>query len=124
VYDLADWVTLAGFEAGKGAAKYAKVIRASESDHIPVIAGKNVHHVVPQTINKRSLEDEEIELQLRVLRPIEERTIIEVHDGKNQITRKLERYVRPGEMNTVMLKPRHFADIEKASSIIVEVNPR
>jgi len=43
---------------------------------------------------------------------------------KNQITRKVARYVRPGEMNTVMLKPRHFADIEKASSITVEVNPR
>lgn len=124
VYDLADWVTLAGYEAGKGAAKYAKAIRASESDHIPVIAGKNVHHVVPQTINKRSLEDEEIELQLRVLKPIEERTLIEVHDGKNQITRRLVRYVRPGEMNTIVLKPRHFADIEKASSLTVEVNPR
>jgi len=138
VYDLADWVTLAGYDAGKSAAKYAKALRASESTHIPVIAGKNasesthipviagknVHHVVPQTINKYSLEDDEIELQFRVLNPIEAKVMIEVHDGKNQIARRLARYVRPGEMNTLVLKPRHFADIEKATSITVDVNPR
>jgi len=124
VYDLADWVTLAGYEAGKGAAKYAMALRASETAHIPVIAGKNVHHVVPQSINKRSLEEEEIELQLRVLKPIEDRSYVEVHDGENQIARRLVRYVRPGEMNTITLKPSHFADVQKASSITVDVYPR
>ncbi len=124
VYDLADWVTMAGYEAGKGAAKYAMALRASETAHIPIIAGKNVHHVVPQSINVRSLEEEEIELQLRVLKPIEDRTYVEVHDGENQIARRLMRYVRPGEMNTITLKPSHFADVEKASSITVDVYPR
>ena len=124
VYDLADWVTLAGYEAGKGAAKYAMALRASEVDRIPVLAGNNVHHVVPQTINKSSLEDEEIELQLRVRTPIEDRVMIEVHDGQNQIARRLARYARPGEMNTITLKPKNFADVEKASSITVDVNPR
>lgn len=124
VYDLADWVTLAGFDAGKSAAKFAMALRAIESAHIPIIAGNNVHHVVPQMINKLSLEDDEIELQLRVLKPIEDKVKIEVHDGKNQIARKSLRYVRPGEMNTLVLKPRHFADIEKATSLTVDVNPR
>jgi NADPH-dependent 2,4-dienoyl-CoA reductase/sulfur reductase-like enzyme len=124
VYDLADWVTLAGYEAGKGAAKFAMALRASEEVHIPVLAGNNVHHVVPQTINKRSLEDEEIELQFRVRMPVEDRVMIEVHDGKNQIARRLARYARPGEMNTITLKPKNFADVEKASSITVDVHPR
>jgi hypothetical protein len=124
VYDLADWVTLAGYEAGKGAAKFAMALRASEEVHIPVLAGNNVHHVVPQTINKRSLEDEEIELQFRVRTPVEDRVMIEVHDGKNQIARRLARYARPGEMNTITLKPKNFADVEKASSITVDVHPR
>jgi NADPH-dependent 2,4-dienoyl-CoA reductase/sulfur reductase-like enzyme len=124
VYDLADWVTLAGYEAGKGAAKYAMALRASVSDHIPVLAGNNVHHVVPQTINKRSLEDEEIELQLRVRTPVEDRVMIEVHDGQNRIARRAARYARPGEMNTITLKPKIFADVEKASSLTVDVNPR
>ncbi|MDY6846730.1 MAG: FAD-dependent oxidoreductase [Chloroflexota bacterium] len=124
VYDLADWVTLAGYEAGKGAAKYAMALRASEEDHIPVIAGNNVHHVVPQTINKRGLEDEAIELQLRVRTPVEDRVMIEVHDGQNQIARRLARYARPGEMNTITLKPKNFADVEKANSLTVDVNPR
>ena len=124
VYDLADWVTLAGYEAGRGAAKYAMALRDREAAHIPVKAGKNVHHVVPQSINTRVLEQEEIELQLRVLKPIEDRTVIEVHDGNNQIVRKVFRYVRPGEMNTIKLKPSHFADVEKASSLTIDVNPR
>lgn len=124
VYDLADWVTLAGYEAGKGAAKFAMALRASTEAHIPVLAGNNVHHVVPQTINKRSLEDEEIELQFRVRTPVEDRVMIEVHDGKNLIARRSARYARPGEMNTITLKPKNFADVEKASSITVDVNPR
>lgn len=124
VYDLADWVTLAGYEAGKGAAKFAMALRASENAHIPVVAGNNVHHVVPQSINVRSLAEDEIELQLRVLKPIEDRVMIEVHDGKNQIARKAARYARPGEMNTIKLKAKHFADLEKATSLTVDVNPR
>lgn len=124
VYDLADWVTLAGYEAGESAAKFALAQRAEEAAHIPIIAGKNIHHVVPQTINKRSLQDNDIELQMRVLKPIEDRVMIEVHDGNNQITRKIERYVRPGEMNTVKLRTRHFADVEKASSLTVDVIPQ
>jgi succinate dehydrogenase/fumarate reductase flavoprotein subunit len=124
VYDLADWVTLAGYDAGKSAAKFAMELRAKESAHIPVIAGNNVHHVVPQSINVRSLEDNEIELQLRVRKPIEDRVLIEVHDGKNQIARRGARYARPGEMNTIKLKPRNFADIENATSLTVDVNPR
>jgi NADPH-dependent 2,4-dienoyl-CoA reductase/sulfur reductase-like enzyme len=124
VYDLADWVTLDGYEAGKGAAKFAKALRAIETAHIPVIAGNNVRHVVPQSINKLSLEDDEIELQFRVRSPIESRVMIEVHDGENQIARKAARYARPGEMNTITIKPKNFADIEKAASITVDVNPR
>ena len=124
VYDLADWVTLAGYEAGESAAKFALAQRAEEAAHIPIIAGNNIHHVVPQTINKHSLQENDIELQMRVLKPIEARVMIEVHDGKNQITRKIERYVRPGEMNTVKLRQRHFADVEKASSLTVDVVPQ
>ena len=124
VYDLADWVTLAGFDAGKSAAKYAMALKAKESAHIPVKAGNNVHHVVPHTINKQNLADDEIELQFRVVRPIEDRVMIEVHDGENRIARKAARYARPGEMLTLVLKDRHFADVEKADSLTVDVNPR
>ncbi len=124
VYDLADWVTLAGYEAGKSAAKFAMVLRASEKAHIPINAGNNVHHVVPQSIDTLSLEENEIELQLRVTKPIEERVMIEVHDGENQIARRAARYARPGEMNTIKLKPESFKDVLKASSLTVEVNPQ
>lgn len=124
VYDLADWVTLAGFEAGKSAAKYAITLRARETAQIPVLAGNNVHHVVPQRINKLNLENEKIELQLRVIKPIEQKVMIEVHDGNNRIARKFARYVRPSEMNTLALEPSHFEDIRNAKHLIIDVNPR
>jgi succinate dehydrogenase/fumarate reductase flavoprotein subunit len=124
VYDLADWVTLAGYDAGKSAARYAQSIRTKETALIPVKAGNNVHHVVPHTINKRNLSNEDIELQLRVLKPVEDRVMIEVHDGENRIARKIARYARPGEMITVVLKEQHFADVEKANCLTVDVNPR
>jgi len=123
VYDLADWVTLAGYDAGKSAARYAQSVRVKESSHIPVKAGNNVHHVVPHSINKTNLSDEQIELQLRVRQPVEDTVLIEVHDGENRIARKGALYARPGEMLTVVLKERHFADVEKADSLTVDVNP-
>lgn len=124
VYDLVDWVTEAGYEAGKGAAKHAIALRAKEAKYTPLIAGKNVRYIVPHKLDKHSLENNEIRLQMRVTQPIEQRVWIEVHDNNNQITRKGERYVRPGEMVTIMLKPKHFADVEKAANLTIDINPR
>jgi NADPH-dependent 2,4-dienoyl-CoA reductase/sulfur reductase-like enzyme len=124
VYDLVDWVTEAGYEAGKGAAKHALAQRARESKQIPLIAGNNVRYIVPHTLDKRNLEDRDIRLQMRVTKPIEQPVWIEIHDENNLVTRRGAKYVRPGEMNTVTLKPRHYADVEKAASLTVDINPR
>ena len=124
VYDLVDWVTEAGFEAGKGAAKHAIKLRMQETRYIPLNAGNNVRYVVPHVLDKANLEQNEIRLQMRVRQPMEQAVWVEVHDQNNLIARKGERYVRPGEMVTVVLKPRHFADVEKAESLTVSVTPR
>ena len=124
VYDLVDWVTEAGFEAGKGAAKHAIQLRKQQTRYIPLVAGNNIRYVVPHVLDKANLEQNEIRLQMRVRQPMEQPVWVEVHDQNNLIARKGERYVRPGEMVTVIMKPRHFADVEKAESLTISVTPR
>ena len=124
VYDLVDWVSEAGFEAGKRAAQYAISLRNAEARYIPLKAGKNVRDVVPHKLDKSSLAQEDIRLQMRVTRPIEQPVWIEVHDGENLITRKAEKYVRPGEMVTVVLKTKNYSDVSKANSLTIDLNPR
>jgi len=124
VYDLVDWVTEAGFEAGKGAAKHAIKLRTQNIRYVPLIPGNNVRYIVPHVLDKANLEQNEIRLQMRVRQPMEQPVWVEVHDQNNLVARKGERYVRPGEMVTVVLKPRHFADVEKAESLTISVTPR
>ena len=124
VYDLVDWVSEAGFEAGKRAAQYAISLRNAESRYIPLKAGKNVRYVVPHKLDKSTLAQEDVRLQMRVTRPIEQPVWIEVHDGENLITRKPEKYVRPGEMVTVILKTKNYTDVSKANSLTIDINPR
>lgn len=124
VYDLVDWVSEAGFEAGVGAADFARTQKQREADYVPVKAGRNVRYVVPHKISRNALEAGEVKLQMRVTRPIEEPVWVEVSDGRNQITRRAERYVRPGEMVSVVLKAAQAAALEEAAEIVVDVYPR
>ena len=124
VYDLVDWVTEAGFEAGKGAAKHAIQLRKQQTRYIPLNPGNNIRYIVPHVLDKAHLEGNEVRLQMRVKQPMEQSVWVEVHDQNNLIARKGEMYVRPGEMVTVTLKPRHFADVEKADSLTISVTPR
>lgn len=124
VYDLVDWVTEAGLSAGACAARYAVAERQKEIRSIPMIAGENVRYIVPHRLDKNHMQEEDIRLQMRVRNPIEEPVWVEVHDGSNLITRKAEQYVRPGEMVTVELKPKHFAEVEKAQSLTVNIVKR
>ncbi len=124
VYDLVDWVTEAGFAAGKGAARFASQVRKSEERHIPLLAGEGVRYVVPHELYKDSLTEGDVRLQLRVKQPIEAPVWVEVRCGNKLVTRKAEPYARPGEMVTVTLKPTHYSDVETAENLTVAVVKR
>ncbi|MEJ5200722.1 MAG: NAD(P)/FAD-dependent oxidoreductase [Anaerolineales bacterium] len=124
VYDLVDWVTEAGLAAGKSAARFALAERRREIRHIPLLAGHNVRYVVPHELDKQTLMEEEVRLQFRVKQPVEEPVWVEVHSENNLITRKSERYVRPGEMVTIVLTPRHYEEVERATSLTVSIVER
>lgn len=124
VYDLVDWVSMAGSEAGRSAAEFALAEKARTTRYIPLVPGKNVRYIVPHKLDKQALEQGDIHLQMRVTRPIEEDVWLEVRGENNTIVRRSERYVRPGEMVTIVLKPNMHAEVEKAGSLTVDIYPK
>lgn len=121
VYDLVDWVTEAGYHAGRSAARFALRERQKESRHVPLLPADNVRYVVPQELDKENLAEGEARLQLRVRQPIEAPVWVEVRSGNNLVVRKPEPYARPGEMITITLSPRAYDDVQKASALNVAV---
>jgi NADPH-dependent 2,4-dienoyl-CoA reductase/sulfur reductase-like enzyme len=131
VYDLVDWVTQAGVTAGKRAAEQVTNGEWRITNHelrimnyVPTRAGDNVRYVVPHKINPETLTEDTVMLQMRVTRPLEQPVRVEVYDGETLITRKNERYARPGEMVNITLRGRDYDAVRKAESLTVAVVPR
>jgi NADPH-dependent 2,4-dienoyl-CoA reductase/sulfur reductase-like enzyme len=125
VYDLVDWVTEAGYVAGKGAALYAQSEEEKAGGKIPLKAGENIRYVVPHTLNPAHLADETIRLQMRVSAPIEEKVRVTVEDQDHDVIAKANNpYARPGEILTLAIKPKAFDDVRKAESLTVNVRTR
>jgi NADPH-dependent 2,4-dienoyl-CoA reductase/sulfur reductase-like enzyme len=121
VYDLVDWVTEAGFLAGKSAAKFAVEMKKGLSRKVKLVAGANVRYIVPQYLDSESLAESDQRIQLRVVRPVEEKVWVEVTDGEHLITRKMERYVRPGEIVTIKIPKKAYDEVQKTDKLIVRV---
>ena len=124
VYDLVDWVTEAGFTAGRSAAQYALTKNANKINRIPVKAGDAVHHVVPQELNVENLTRHDVPLQCRVKAPIEAPVWVEVSNGGNLITRKPEQYARPGEMVTVILPQKAYDQVRTSEKLSINIVKR
>jgi NADPH-dependent 2,4-dienoyl-CoA reductase/sulfur reductase-like enzyme len=125
VYDLVDWVTEAGYVAGKGAAHFAQTDKVETGTEIPLTAGENIRYVVPHKISKAHLAEETVRLQMRAITPIEERVLVTVEDQNGDvIAKKGEAYARPGEILTLAIKPTSFDAVQKATSLTVNVRKR
>nr|MBC7244516.1 FAD-dependent oxidoreductase [Chloroflexota bacterium] len=124
VYDLVDWVTMAGEVAGRSAAEYALGLAPAAVRRLRVVAGDNVRYVVPQLLDPESLTLGPQRLQLRVREPIEEKVNVILEADGTDIWRKTERYVRPGEMVTVQLIPDLYDRLKLATILRVGVRKR
>jgi thioredoxin reductase len=124
IYDLVDWVTEAGSVAGRAAAKYAIAQRKDATRHVKMQAGENVRYVVPHTLDKDSLSEEDQKLQMRVIQPIEDKVWVEVKDGDEMVARKGQRYARPGEMVDIKIPQKAYDAVQKADTLTVNVVPR
>ena len=124
VYDLVDWVTLAGGLAGRSASDYAMGKQRAVKGRLRTIAGENVRYVVPQWFDADSLDEGPQQLQLRVRLPIEEKVSVTVSADGVEVARKVERYVRPGEMVTVKLAQELAGRLRSAHELRVDVVKR
>jgi NADPH-dependent 2,4-dienoyl-CoA reductase/sulfur reductase-like enzyme len=121
VYDLVDWVTEAGYIAGRSAAKFALAGKKKDLNQIKLQSGNNIHHIIPHMLDKESLSEGPQRLQMRVIKPMEEKVWVEVIDRNNLITRKLERYVRPGEMVTIDIPQKAYDMVQRATILTVNI---
>jgi len=125
VYDLVDWVTEAGYVAGKGAAEFAKREKIEVGEQVPLKAGENIRYVVPHKLDPAHLEEDIVRLQMRAVTPIEERVRVTVEDEHGDVIAKAnEPYARPGEILTLALKQKAYEDLRKASSLTVNIRKR
>ena len=125
VYDLVDWVTEAGYVAGKGAAQFAQAEAIPEGKQVALEAGENVRYVVPHKLTKASLAEELVRLQMRAVTPIEERVLVTVEDQDGEVVaKKVEPYARPGEIISLAIKPKSFEAVQKAVKLTVNVRKR
>jgi len=121
VYDLVDWVTEAGYVAGRSAARFVLTGEKPSGDQVRFQAGDNVRYVVPQVMDKESLAQAPQRLQMRVVRPMEQKVWVEVLNGDELVARKAERYVRPGEMVTLELPQSAYDTVRRAEALSVRV---
>jgi NADPH-dependent 2,4-dienoyl-CoA reductase/sulfur reductase-like enzyme len=121
VYDLVDWVSEAGKLAGASAGKFAARLRRRENQHVPLVAGDNVRYVVPQELDRETLSESIVRLQLRVKVPIEKPVWVEVRNGNNLVTRRGEPYARPGEIITLEIPIKAYDEVQNADELVVAV---
>ncbi len=121
VYDLVDWVTEAGYVAGRSAARFAQSERRQESRYVRLKAGDNIRYVVPQRLDRESLSEGPQRLQMRVVKPVEDKVWVEVVGRSGVIARRAERYVRPGEMVTVDLPQKVYDQLQEADELTLRV---
>jgi NADPH-dependent 2,4-dienoyl-CoA reductase/sulfur reductase-like enzyme len=124
VYDLVDWVSAAGFEAGRGAALFAQGKLPATQKMIPVTAGQNLRYVVPHMLDPEVLASGAIPLQMRVRLPVEAPVWVEAVANGQLLTRRSLPYARPGEMVTVNLKPEHTDALRASGSLTLNIIPR
>ncbi len=122
VYDLVDWVTEAGFVAGRGAALYAQKSSLQSTHRIPMKAEQGIRYVVPQYLETENLKTEPVRLQMRVTSPVEERVKIIVEDDHgNILAKRSEPYARPGEIITMEIKQDAYETANQANTLFVKL---
>jgi NADPH-dependent 2,4-dienoyl-CoA reductase/sulfur reductase-like enzyme len=124
VYDLVDWVSAAGFEAGRSAALFAQGKLLPAQKLVPVTPGQNLRYVVPHWLDLRALEAGPVPLQMRARLPIEAPVWVEAAAGGHLLARRALPYARPGEMVTLNLKPEHADALRAASALTLNIIPR
>ena len=116
IYDLVDYVSKAGFIAGKNAAMFAAG-QVPVKQYIEVKPGDGVRTVIPQRLGFErgtSPLSTEILFELRVTKEYPSKISVDIMDGKTVLLSHKEKYARPAEMITMKVNLKEL--VEKISS--------
>jgi len=113
IHDLVDYVSAEATLAGRGAGAFATG-SAPRADNVRLVPGENIRYCVPPTITT----DREHTVYMRVSQPLAPCTL---HLG--DLYQRPLRYVFPGEMLTLKVRPR-FLEHFHGGSLTVSVRPR
>jgi len=120
VYDVVDDVSEAAMVAGESAARWAAGEGSHGHGHIRVAAGENVHHVVPQKVQRERLPAG-FTLAFRAMRPIEAPAVMTVRADGELLARRRLRYARPSEMLVIEVPPSKLGILDATEELVVDV---
>ena len=119
VHDLVDFVSAESLRAGENAAKYVQGNKVATPANIPLSTGFGVHHTVPQHIDA-TVSDANTVIMFRVTNVFKKPTIVVTSDG--QVIKTVKKPIaRPGEMQTIELKPEELAKVKGEINVALEV---
>jgi hypothetical protein len=113
IHDLVDFVSQESLLAGRNAGAYV-TDRMAPADNVRLLPGENVRYCVPHTI----ATDREHTVYMRVKQPLQACTL-----RLGDVYSRPLRYVFPGEMVSLKLKPR-FLEHFHGESLRVDIVPR
>ncbi|MEW5820301.1 MAG: FAD-dependent oxidoreductase [Cyanobacteriota bacterium] len=123
IHDLVDYVTEAGYIAGRNAALHALHHQRRGLNRISIERGKNVNNVVPQFINLDLIEDKSFLLQLRVNKVFDKKVKVEItEDDGTIIATYRENYARPAEMIALKIKGDKLSHVVSKNCYKLKVN--
>lgn len=124
IYDLVDYCTKAGYEAGKNAALYVLGKLKKSKKRVSMEVGDNLHGLSPQFLNIDLIKNKEIMLQLRPNKIFEKKVKIVLTEGRKKIIEFKENYARPAEMIVVNVKGNDIIDniTDDCKKLVVEIS--
>lgn len=122
IYDLVDYVSQAGYEAGKRAALFASGKTEKSARNFFLKPGKNIRSVIPQKLNLDLVRNGSFLAELRVTKVFDRKVTIELSDGSRSVYTKAEPYARPAEMITLKIDGKKLADNISGNTGILTVN--
>ncbi len=136
IYDLVDYVSKAGFIAGRNAALYAAG-KTQPAQYVEIKPGDGIRSIMPQRLSRDGalslsqqeprqaqgpVSTQEILLELRVSKEFPEKISIDLIDRDKTVQSFRQKYARPAEMITLKINPQEFA--AKLSSATSEITVR
>lgn len=116
VHDLVDYVTQESQIAGKGAARF--ILGSSNPEYVSCRGENGVRYTVPQKIDLN--EQDEVKVYFRVGKVYRDKKIV-ARCGDKELYSRRKFKLAPGEMESVILKPKDLNQMKPGDEIVISV---